>query len=380
MNQLRAAAEAASRTKDHFLAMLGHELRNPLAPILTALQLMSLRGDDTALKEREIIDRQVRHLVRLVDDLLDVSRIAREKVDLRLQPVEMAEVVAAAVEAASPLLEERRHRLDVDVPPGLVVVGDATRLVQVVVNLLTNAAKYTAPQGHVRVTARLDEGQVELCVTDSGIGISPEMLDGVFEIFAQERQALDRSVGGLGLGLTIVKRLVELHGGRVEARSEGVERGSTFVIRLPVASSSDRAVHASRPLGLASQNRCGSRILIVDDNVDAARLMAHALEVVGHETRVAFDGPTALDTIEDFHPDAALLDLGLPLMNGYELAQQLLATMARPPVLVAVTGYGQPADLERTRAAGFDAHVVKPVDLQQLTELLARLLGAESPR
>jgi CheY-like chemotaxis protein len=318
--------------------------------------------------------------VRLVDDLLDVSRIAREKVDLRLQPIEMAEVVAAAVEAASPLLEERRHRLDVDVPPGLVVVGDATRLVQVVVNLLTNAAKYTAPQGHVRVTARLDEGQVELCVTDSGIGISTEMLDGVFEIFAQERQALDRSVGGLGLGLTIVKRLVELHGGRVEARSEGVERGSTFVVRLPVASSSDRAVHASRPLGLVSQSRCGSRILIVDDNVDAARLMAHALEVVGHETRVAFDGPTALDTIEDFHPDAALLDLGLPLMNGYELAQQLLATMARPPVLVAVTGYGQPADLERTRAAGFDAHVVKPVDLQQLTELLARLLGAESPR
>jgi signal transduction histidine kinase len=377
--RLRSAAEAANRTKDDFLAMLGHELRNPLAPILTALQLMSLRGDESVMKERTVIDRQVRHLVRLVDDLLDVSRIARGKIQLRNEPLELAEVVASAVETISPLLEERQHRLDVEVPRGLIVRGDATRLTQVVMNVLTNAAKYTEPHGRIRVAARREDQQVEISVKDNGIGIAADMLPRVFEMFTQERQALDRSHGGLGLGLTIVRSLVDLHGGSIRASSDGVGTGSEFVIRLPLAAAAataKRATERPAPGEVMRTARTGRRILVVDDNVDAARLMADALEEVGHDTRVAFDGPAALEAAQAFQPDAALLDLGLPLMDGYELAQQLTAAQAdRPPILIAVTGYGQASDQERTRAAGFDAHVVKPVDLPQLTAMLDRMLS-----
>jgi signal transduction histidine kinase/DNA-binding response OmpR family regulator len=381
MSRLRASAEAANRAKDEFLAMLGHELRNPLAPILTALQLMTLRGDGSALKERTVIDRQVRHLVRLVDDLLDVSRIARGKVDLRRQQVEIGQIVAMAVETSSPLLEKRHHRLDVDVPPsGLLVHGDVTRLTQVVVNVISNAAKYTEPHGHIRVAAIQAGDFVELRVRDTGAGISAEMLPRVFELFSQERQTLDRAHGGLGLGLTIVRSLVELHGGSVEARSDGVGHGSEFVLRLPVArhESGGRVRPASRDTGSGSGIRAGHRILVVDDNVDAARLTAEALEAVGHDARVAFDGPEALAIATTFAPDLALLDLGLPLMDGYELAEQLVEAMTnKPPVLVAVTGYGQPSDRERTEAAGFHGHIVKPVDFGELTELLDRLLAEQ---
>ena len=376
MNTLRTAAEAANRTKDDFLAMLGHELRNPLAPILTALQLMSLRGEDSVVKERTVIDRQARHLVRLVDDLLDVSRIAKGKIELRHQQIELADIVASAVETTSPLLEERRHQLELDVPRGLVVRGDATRLTQVVMNVLSNAAKYTEPRGRIRVTARPDEGHVELRVKDTGMGISAEMLQRVFDMFTQERQALDRAHGGLGLGLTIVKSLVEVHGGSIQAFSDGVGKGSEFVMRLPMAAALS-SQHDQAQATSAAADRTGRRILVVDDNVDAARLMADALDAAGHDTRVAFDGPAALEAAAVFRPDAALLDLGLPLMDGYELAAQLLAGNAhRPPILVAVTGYGQPSDRERTRGAGFHAHIVKPVDLPQLTGLLDRLLSA----
>ncbi|HXI28140.1 MAG TPA: ATP-binding protein, partial [Vicinamibacterales bacterium] len=380
MSRLRAAAEAANETKDEFLAMLGHELRNPLAPILTALQLMALRGDGSGLKERTVIDRQVRHLVRLVDDLLDVSRIARGKIELRIQAVDISEIVAAAVEATSPALEERFHRLEVDVPRGLVLHGDTTRLTQIVVNLVSNAAKYTEPHGRIRIDARQDGGLIELRVTDSGIGISAEMLPRIFDMFTQERQALDRSHGGLGLGLTIVRSLVALHGGTIEAHSDGVGAGSEFVIRLPrLAAAAD--AHAVRPAEAKHGPRAatGRRILVVDDNADAARLMADALEIVGYETRVAFDGPTALDVIATFQPHAALLDLGLPLMDGYELAEQFLAASAgrRRPILIAVTGYGQASDQEKTLAAGFDAHVVKPVDIPHLLTLLERLVSIE---
>ena len=381
MSQLRAAAEAANETKDEFLAMLGHELRNPLAPILTALQLMTLRGDGSGLKERTVIDRQVRHLVRLVDDLLDVSRIARGKIELRTQTVDIAEIVAAAVEATSPALEERFHRLEIDVPRGLVLHGDATRLTQIVVNLLSNAAKYTEPHGRIRIDARQDDGLIELRVTDSGIGISADMLPRVFDMFTQERQALDRSHGGLGLGLTIVRSLVALHGGTIEAHSDGVGTGSEFVIRLPgLAAAAD--AHAVRPAEAKHAARAaatGRRILVVDDNADAARLMADALAIVGYDTRVVFDGPAALDVIATFQPHAALLDLGLPLMDGYELAEQFLAASAgrRRPILIAVTGYGQASDQEKTLAAGFDAHVVKPVDIPHLLTLLERLVSIE---
>jgi signal transduction histidine kinase len=376
LSKARRDAEAANQTKDQFLAMLGHELRNPLAPILTALQLMNLRGEESSLKERAVIDRQVRHLVRLIDDLLDVSRIARGKIKLRQQTIDVADVIASAVESASPLLEERHHRLSLDVARGLLLRGDATRLTQVVVNLLSNAAKYTEAGGDIAVSVRRDHGHVEIAVKDSGVGISADMLPRVFDLFAQERQTIDRSHGGLGLGLTIARRLVELHSGTIEVRSDGGGRGSEFVIRLPLALD-ENARNTTRTRSSRSRIAAGHRILVVDDNADAARLMADALDLVGHETRVAFDGPSALAAAAEFHPEAALLDIGLPVMDGYELAGRLLALNhgRRQPILVAVTGYGQVSDQEKTRAAGFDAHVVKPVDIPRLISLLERLLA-----
>jgi signal transduction histidine kinase/DNA-binding response OmpR family regulator len=376
MSELRIAAEAANRTKDQFLAMLSHELRNPLAPILTALQLMSLRGDQAHVKERTVIDRQVRHLVRLVDDLLDVSRIARGKIELREEAVELADIVAAAIESTSPLLEQRQHHVTVDVPGELWLRGDASRLTQIVVNVLTNAAKYTEPRGRIHIHARRDGDRLELGVRDSGIGISAEMMPHIFEMFAQERQALDRSHGGLGLGLTIVKSLVNMHGGTVEAVSCGVGEGSEFIIRLPaIPPASVAADLKPAATGESARTVTGRRILVVDDNTDAARLLAEALAMLGHDARVAFDGPDALAVAAEFQPHAALLDVGLPLMDGFELAERLLASApaARRPVLVAVTGYGHVADRDRSRAAGFDAHVAKPVDVTHLVGLLERL-------
>jgi CheY-like chemotaxis protein len=340
---------------------------------------MSLRGDESVLKERAVIDRQVRHLARLVDDLLDVSRIARGKIELRQQILEIADIVGSAVEATSPLLEERRQHLHVDVPRGLLVRGDTTRLTQVVVNVLTNAARYTEPGGQIHIKARQQDDEIEIRVKDTGIGISTDMLPRIFDMFTQERQALDRSHGGLGLGLTIVKSLAELHGGSVRALSDGAGKGSEFIVTLPVApvvDAVDVAAVSDHRGSIAPYVR--RRILVVDDNVDAARVMADALEVVGHETRVAFDGPAALDVAAAFQPDAALLDLGLPLMDGYELAEQLVATHSeKRPVLIAVTGYGQVSDRERTRAAGFDAHIVKPVDMPRLMNLLDDLLTVQ---
>ena len=326
VNALRAAEQSASRTKDEFLAMLGHELRNPLAPILTALQLMTLRGDAGAERERTVIDRQVRHLVRLVDDLLDVSRIARGKIDLRRNPIEMGDVVASAVEGASPLLEERHHHLELHVPRhGLRVNGDVTRLTQVVTNVITNAAKYTEPRGRISVTAGLVGDRVELRVKDNGIGIDPALLPSVFEMFTQDRQALDRSQGGLGLGLTIARSLVKLHDGTIEARSDGRGKGSEFIITLPAIASALPAADSTDAPGVPvkATSRTGRRVLVVDDNVDAARLIAAALDAVGHETRAAFDGPAALTIAASFQPDVVLLDLGLPLMDGFEVARQL---------------------------------------------------------
>ena len=377
LSKARRDAEAANQAKDQFLAMLGHELRNPLAPILTALQLMNLRGEESSLKERAVIDRQVRYLVRLIDDLLDVSRIARGKIALRQQPIDVADVVAGAVESASPLLEERHHRLSLDVARGLLLRGDVTRLTQVVVNVLSNAAKYTEASGDIALSVRRDGSHVQIAVKDSGVGISADMLPRVFDLFAQERQTIDRSRGGLGLGLTIAKRLVELHHGTIEARSDGCGRGSEFVIRLPLALVDEDVRNAARTGTRRSRAAARRRILVVDDNADAARLMADALDLVGHETRVAFDGPTALTAAAEFRPDAALLDLGLPVMDGFELAGGMLAQSRgrRRPVLVAVTGYGQVSDQEKTRAAGFDAHVVKPVDVPRLISLLENLLA-----
>jgi CheY-like chemotaxis protein len=316
--------------------------------------------------------------VRLVDDLLDVSRISRGKIELRRESVNVADVVAAAVEAATPLLEERQHQVTVDVADDLVVNGDATRLAQVVMNVVSNAAKYTQPGGRIEIDAGDDHGEIELRVKDNGIGVSAEMLPRMFEMFIQERQPLHRADGGLGLGLTIVKSLVELHGGSVRATSQGIGCGCEVVVRLPRAVPVAASADAHRHTRSAPAVRLGRRVLIVDDNVDAARTMADALDLAGYDTRVAFDGPAALDAAIGFEPDAVLLDLGLPLMDGYEVAREMIARpSARNPVLVAVTGYGQLSDQERTRAAGFSSHITKPIETPQIVAVLERLLTPE---
>ena len=375
----RREAEVANRTKDEFLAMLGHELRNPLAPILTALQLMRLRGGATLEQERTVIERQTRHLVRLVDDLLDVSRIARGKIDLRKERIDVSEVVAKAIEMSSPLLEERQHDLTVDVPRDLVVEADPARLAQVLANLLTNSAKYTETGGHVQVQAGRAGDTVVIRVKDDGIGIGPEMLPHVFDMFAQERQALDRTQGGLGLGLTIVKNLAELHGGTVDAASDGRGHGSVFTVRLPAARVDEAApgsAAATTPQGLAPHG-AGVSVLVVDDNRDAAEMLGEYVQGLGYRVRIAFDGPSALKAAHEMTPEIALLDIGLPVMDGFELGGRLRELPGQRAIkLIAITGYGQESDRERSRAAGFDAHLVKPVDMDALETLLQLLSAA----
>jgi PAS domain S-box-containing protein len=372
IDELREAAEAANRAKDEFLAMLGHELRNPLSPILTALQLMKLRGGDGSERERTVIERQVNHLTRLVDDLLDVSRIARGKVELKEETVEMAEVVATAIEMASPLLEQRTHTLSVQVARrGLAVEGDPTRLSQVVSNLLTNAAKYTPPGGQILIRATDDGGDVVLRVRDTGIGIAPDVLSRIFDPFVQEGHAVDRAQGGLGLGLTIVRNLIERHRGSVSVHSDGLGRGSEFVVRLPRMPSPDtagRQVAADPAVPDPAAPPAGAlRILVVDDNEDSADMLAEALKARGHQTRIAHDAPAALRVAEAFMPDIAFLDIGLPVMDGYELAARLRELPGLAGVrLIALTGYGQESDRQRTRAAGFAHHLVKPVDFEAI--------------
>jgi signal transduction histidine kinase/DNA-binding response OmpR family regulator len=380
MRQVQASeaeAESANRAKDEFLAVLGHELRNPLAPILTALQLMRQRDGDRSAKECSIIERQAQHLVRLVDDLLDVSRITRGKIELKTERVELADVVARAIETSSPVLEHRQHHLGVDVRSrGLALDGDPDRLAQVISNLLTNAAKYTERGGRITVSAAQRGDQIRISVKDTGIGIAPEMLPRVFDMFVQERQALDRSRGGLGLGLTIVRSLVAMHGGTVEVHSEGRNRGAEFVVTLPAAAAKRPAVCDGAPAPNGARRGAGRRILVVDDNEDAAELLASALEIMGYTVRVAHDGPEALKVAAEFDPDLGLLDIGLPVMDGYELARRLQDDpgLRRVP-LVAVTGYGQPSDRRMSEAAGFDAHLVKPVDIERVSSLIRQLTG-----
>ena len=367
LGRLRRAAEAANRAKDEFLARLGHELRNPLAPIATALHLLRLRFGNTGEAERGIIERQVRHLVALVNDLLDVSRITTGKIEIRKQRLALADVVATAIEMASPLLDERRHHLSVDVPrrPELEVDADPDRLAQVVSNLVTNAAKYTEPGGAVSVVAVREDGEIVLTVRDTGVGIAPAMLARVFEPFAQESQTLERSRGGLGLGLAIVRSLVALHGGSVHAQSEGAGQGSTFVVRLPPAAAGSMSALPASDAPVAATAREGHRVLLVDDNVDAARLLSEWLGAMGHTVRVVDNGLDALSVARTFAPAVALLDIGLPGMDGYEVGarlRELLPAIA----IIAVTGYGQETDRERSRSAGFDVHLVKPIDVEAL--------------
>jgi PAS domain S-box-containing protein len=373
---LRHAAESANRAKDEFLAILGHELRNPLSPILTALELMKLRGDAGAERERTVIERQITHLTRLVDDLLDVSRIARGKVELKTEVVETHDIVTRAIEMASPLLEHGNHSLVVEVPRrGLRVDGDVTRLSQVVSNLLTNAAKYTPAGGTITVVAAERDGDVTVSVRDTGIGIAADMLPRIFDLFVQERQALDRAQGGLGLGLTIVRNLIERHGGTVSARSDGPGTGSEFIVRVPSARRGYEATDRMPALTLPDEGVAPviptARILVVDDNEDGAELLAEVLSAKGYATRIAHDAPTALRVAAEFVPQLAFLDLGLPVMDGYELASHLRALPGLAGLrLIAVTGYGQDSDRRRTQDAGFDHHLVKPVDLAAIEAAL----------
>lgn len=376
----RQLAETSARARDEFLAVLGHELRNPLAPILTALQLMDMRGEKGSLRERAVIARQAKHMVGLVDDLLDVSRSARGKLQLKIQSVEIGVVLSNAIEIANPLLEQRSHRLVLDVPPGLRLQADPLRLAQVFSNLLTNAAKFTEPGGTITISANRKDETIAVRVADTGMGIDPLLLPRIFDAFAQGGQASDRAQGGLGLGLTIVKSLIGLHGGEVEARSEGPGKGAEFVVRL--AASLDPEIPDSPTLKLVVANppvqTVGSRVLLVDDNQDAATLLAELLRLDGHVVVVAHDGLAALKARLAFAPDVALLDIGLPGMDGYELARQLRAQQSIPELrLIAITGYGEPKDRMLSKAAGFDEHLVKPIDVQHVFKLLSGKLASQ---
>jgi PAS domain S-box-containing protein len=373
--RLYGALREADRLKDEFLAMLAHELRNPLAPIRNALHIMRMPGADRGMvgQVREMAERQVQHMARLLDDLLDVSRISRGRIELRKEAVDVAAVVNRSVEALRSLHEERRHELTISLPPGpLRVEADPTRLEQVLTNLLNNAAKYTDPGGRVWLTAERDGAEVVLRVRDTGIGIAPEMLPKVFELFVQAERRLDRSQGGIGIGLTLVKKLVELHGGRVEASSGGPGRGSEFVVRLPAA---DRPVAGEgEPARAEAAPLPRRRVLVVDDSPDAADSLALLLGLAGQDVRTAYDGPSALAQAQEFRPEVVFLDIGMPGMDGYEVGQRL---RRRPElqgvVLVAVTGWGQEEDRRRSQEAGFQHHLVKPVEPHALDELLAHL-------
>jgi signal transduction histidine kinase len=376
--QLRRQAEElalAARRKDEFLAVLAHELRNPLAPVRNALQIMRLHGtaDPTLGQARAIIERQVQHLGRLVDDLLDVSRIGRGKVQLKKERVELSAVVAAALEVARPLIEKRQHRLTVTLAPDpLWLDADFVRLEQVVTNLLTNAAKYTDPGGDIRVSTAVEGGEAVLRVRDTGIGIPPAMRPRIFDLFMQADSSAHRTQGGLGVGLTLVKRLVEMHGGSVGVTSAGVGQGSEFVVRLPLAGArEDPAAPPAAPAEAVQPPGRPKRVMVVDDNKDGADSLAMLVRLWGHDALLAYDGDSALKKAEAEQPDVVLLDIGLPGLDGYQVARRLRERSAEHPVLVALTGYGKEEDRRRSREAGFNHHLTKPVDPDALQRLLA---------
>jgi signal transduction histidine kinase/ActR/RegA family two-component response regulator len=365
----------AVRAKDEFLAMLAHELRNPLAPIRIAMQVLAAPetsnrslSDSAFCRAREIVDRQVQHLTRLLDDLLDVSRITTGKIDLRKETIDLATVVANALDESRSQLDERGHALSVSLPDEPILIeADLDRLEQVITNLVNNAAKYTPPQGHIGVTVSREGGEAVLRVRDDGVGMSADVVPRVFDLFTQADRSLARSEGGLGIGLTIVRNLVELHGGTVTATSEGPGLGSEFVVRLPLGTVR-RAPAAVSPREETVIPRL--RILVVEDNADGRDILRTMLEVEGHEVHVAEDGLSGVETARTVRPHVALIDIGLPGLDGYEVGKRIRGEQGNSIRLVALTGYGQAEDRRRSREAGFDAHLVKPVAPDQLREAL----------
>ena len=369
-----ADLKEADRRKDEFLAMLAHELRNPLAPISYALQALRMRSAADAGQKaaQDVIDRQVQQLVRLVDDLLDVSRITRGKVELKRGMVELAEVIEQALETVKPFIEQRGHAIGVDVPHDVWLVADATRLAQVFANILHNAAKYTQPPGTIQISARRDGNGVRVTVKDNGIGIPPDQLGAVFEMFAQLDGSLERAQGGLGIGLTIARTLVEMHGGQIRAASDGPGKGAAFEVYLPVQDGTAR--HAGKARAAPASASKPLRVLVVDDNRDVAQSMGKMLEMLGHRVRVEYGGASAIRASEEFTPDVVLLDIGMPGLNGYDVCQTIKRKASlKNTVVVAQTGWAEGQRGSRAQEAGFDHHLVKPVHIDTLAGLLSSI-------
>ncbi len=377
MAQRRKAEEAlthAARTKDEFLATLAHELRNPLAPISNAVEILRrIGGQDPAMRARalDIMARQLRQMVRLIDDLLDVSRITTGKLLLHVEQIDLLAVLRSAIEIAAPSIESRRQVLSLSLPDEPVAMrGDATRLAQVFANLLNNASKYTDADGRISVLVNQTETEVVVRVSDNGVGIAPEMQARIFQMFVQVNQSLERGKAGLGVGLSLARQLIEMHGGRISVNSEGLGRGCDFEVRLPLTRATlDEPQAASQ--GVMPMSEAPRRILVADDNIDFATSLSNILESLGHQTTVTHDGVSALERIRSDLPEVAFLDIGMPGLNGYEVASLLRQREGAPPlVLVAVTGWGQESDREKARVAGFDHHMVKPIELSQILSIV----------
>ena len=375
LRTLASELSEMNRRKSEFLATLAHELRNPLAPLRNGLQILRLGAGDSAVagRARDMMERQVDHLVRLVDDLLDVARISGGKIELRREPVSLQSVVARAVETTMPAIEAQRHTLTVDAPEAPILVDvDTARFTQVLANLLGNAAKYTPPGGHLRVVAAVEGDLAVASVVDNGVGIPPTALDLVFDMFSQVGDSVSMAQGGLGIGLSLAKKLVDLHGGSLSAHSEGAGEGSTFTVRVPLS-----VVEVEVPEDRSTSVRAKAtakalRVLVVDDNLDAGDSLALKLSLEGHDTRVARDGSSGLKVAREFHPHVAFLDIGMPGMNGYELAAAIRsAAVGAGSMLVALTGWGAQTDVQRASAAGFDKHLTKPANADDIDRILA---------
>ena len=379
LRQLADDLSKADRRKDEFLATLAHELRNPLAPIRNGLEVMKVADPNSETVERVqvIMERQIVHMVRLVDDLLDMSRISRGKIDLHREWVEMSSIIDQAIETSRPLIDSAGHELTVTQPPQPIYINaDLVRLAQVVSNLLTNASKYSEPGGQIWLTVEPQGSDVIVSVKDKGIGISPDMLPHIFDLFTQADGASVRSQGGLGIGLTLVKQLVEMHGGSVRALSQGSDQGSEFVVRLPILIEQPGLARSEQTDDKSPHSETRRRILIVDDNEDAAWSLELLFQSYGDETQRASDGLAAIKAAEAFRPDIVLLDIGLPRLNGYEVARHIREqSWGKDMLLVALTGWGQQEDRRKSSEAGFNDHMVKPIEHNALTQLLSELSG-----